>query len=41
MIMKTILLTDDNQDMIDLVLKDSGYKLIPDHDGKEAVIKGR
>ena len=38
--MKTILLTDDNQDMIDLVLlvlKDSGYKLITAHDGKEAV----
>jgi CheY-like chemotaxis protein len=40
MIMKTILLTEDNQDMIDLVeliLRDSGYKLILAHDGIEAV----
>jgi CheY-like chemotaxis protein len=38
--MKTILLTEDNQDMIDLlklILEDSGYKLITAKDGNEAV----
>jgi len=38
--MKTVLLTDDNQDMVDLVklvLADSGYKLITATDGNEAV----
>jgi len=38
--MKTILLTDDNQDMIELVkliLHDSGYKLITANAGNEAV----
>jgi CheY-like chemotaxis protein len=38
--MKTILLTEDNQDMVDLmqvILKDSGYNLITASDGIEAV----
>ena len=38
--MKTILLTEDNQDMVDLmqvILKDSGYNMITASDGIEAV----
>lgn len=38
--MKTVLLTDDNQDMIDLVklvLADAGYNLITAADGNEAI----
>jgi len=38
--MKTVLLTDDNEDMVELVqliLKNSGYKLITAGDGVEAV----
>ena len=38
--MKTILLTDDNQDtveLIQLILEDSGYNLIIANDGNEAV----
>ncbi len=40
MTMKTVLLTDDNQDMIELVkliLQNSGYNLITANDGAEAV----
>jgi CheY-like chemotaxis protein len=38
--MKTVLLTDDNEDMVELVqlvLKNSGYRLITASDGTEAV----
>lgn len=38
--MKTVLLTDDNQDMIELIqliLKDSGYNLLVAKDGIDAV----
>ena len=38
--MKTVLLTDDNEDIVELVqlvLKNSGYKLITARDGIEAV----
>ena len=40
MSMKTVLLTDDNQDMIELVLlvlQNAGYRLITANDGIEAV----
>jgi CheY-like chemotaxis protein len=38
--MKTVLLTDDNEDIVELVqliLKNSGYKLLTARDGNEAV----
>ena len=39
--MKTVLLTDDNAEMIELVkliLEGSGFKLITAHDGNEAIV---